>query len=1612
MNDLQQKLANLSAQQRAAVLKKLQQKQQQNNIITKVDRNQKLALSYAQERLWQLLQNVESTITYNNVFLFEIEGNLNKEALQSSLHSIVQRHEVLRTQFLKHDNNTISQHILEYPQFSLDIINLTHVEQPNYKQHINHYSKILSKQPFDLKRNNGLYCFSLLQFSDTYHVFILCINHIIFDGWSIDIFKREFIEYYEHFAYQKTVNLPMLSIQYVDFAAWQRKQLTEKLIENKLDYWKRSLDGATTFLHLPTDKQRPQLPSFDGKSHVFRLPASVMQKVENITKKLETTIFTVLLSLFNILLFLLSSQKDILIGTPVSGRNHTQLEHLIGFFAYPIVLRSKIDESFSFQQFIQQIQKQTLQAFDYQDVPFEQIVKAVQPKRTLQYHPLFQVMFSYLDQPLTQIEIKGLKVKLLNIEFQLTEFDLFLTLFREKNTLCGTMVYNTDIFEQTTIESIVDAYIHLIQIGCENLSCKLIDFHLPAEIDSKVKQYLSQQTHDLPIVISANFTADLIQKSLIYWSYQLKFPISIKFADYNQVFQQLINPKSEQRQNQQGLNIILLRLQEWFTKQHSEQIIEDFIKAIIQASQHATFLVVICPYPKNDQKLIEIEYILKQAVTTQNVLFIEQNYIFDMYPVSDYEDEYANQAGHIPYKELFFNLLGTACMRKFIASKRANYKVIVLDCDNTLWTGVCAEVGVTGISIEEYNKVIQEFILEQQQNGFILCLCSKNIESDVFNVFEQHSDMILKKHHLVSWRINWEAKSANIQSLAEELNLGLDSFIFVDDSPIECAEVMANCPQVLTLQLPQNTATIAQFLKHTWAFDKFSITKEDKQRTLLYQQNLQRQQLQQQSINFSDFIQNLALEVKIVEAKIEHIERISQMSQRTNQFNFTTIRYSESDIKRLMQQHTPIVIVSVKDKFGDYGIVGLMIYHLHQQLLELETFLLSCRALGRGVEYQMLAYLGKIARKQQLSHIKIIFKTTAKNLPAQNFLQMTCKQYIETTNDGMQLKVDAISLSHLTYQPIDSPQTQNMQKVVTLPLFKPQIWAEIALHLATVEQIQTAITEYQQQHNEQHDYVEPRNEIEFILVNIWKKILKVDKIGIFDNFFTLGGDSISAIQVVSQALDQQLVLPNRALFEYQTISELAAVVEIINTVQNQQDLVTGEIALTPIQHWFFAQNLANPHYYNQSVLLKLTHAIQADLLEKVIKYLLVHHDALRLQFQKVGEKWKQYNLAKTETFDLKFVNLQTESQIITETEIAQTGLNIEKGKLINAILFTNAEENYLFITIHHLAIDDVSWRILLADLATAYQQLVQQQKIKLSAKTTAFQDWSLYLQQYADTIKADFWLQQSVSMSLPIDFKVELTQNTVRSHVDISLSLSSEQTTDLLNNISQAYNIKINDVLLTALALTLTKWTGQSDILVDLETHGREAINENFDLSRTIGWFSSLYPIALHIPQTVDIGEIIKSVKEQLRCIPRNGFDYVVLRYLSKNATIRQKLQDLPQAQISFNYLGQLEQIVQNQLFLGIATQKTAYCHDNANQRAYLIDFNLVIIDKKLNITCSYSSAFFQTATMQQLLQNYLTQLQILIEHCLHPQAGGYTPSDFPDADLNQDDLDNLLNKL
>ncbi|WP_138505868.1 non-ribosomal peptide synthetase [Nostoc sp. PA-18-2419] len=553
-------------------------------------------------------------------------------------------------------------------------------------------------------------------------------------------------------------------------------------------------------------------------------------------------------------------------------------------------------------------------------------------------------------------------------------------------------------------------------------------------------------------------------------------------------------------------------------------------------------------------------------------------------------------------------------------------------------------------------------------------------------------------------------------------------------------------------------------------------------------------------------------------------------------------------------------------------------------------------------------------------------------------------------------------------------------------------------------------------------YIAPQTSVEKQLALIWAQVLGLEKVGINDKFFELGGDSILSLQVISKANLAGLHLTPKQLFQHQTIAQLATVVSSNISISAEQGSVTGSFPLTPIQRWFFEENFSNPDYYNQAVLLEVQQALNPVILEQVVNYLLQHHDLLRSQFIQESSRWQArieefQQVAPVTVIDLSTLPPESQSAAITATcSELQASLNLSGQLLQVASLNLGVNQHSrLFIVIHHLVVDGVSWRILLEDLQTAYTQLSQGETIKLPPKTTSFKQWAEQLQQYAQSAPAeaeiDYWLQpRQPCSSLPVDYPGG--NNTISSTASVTVTLSATETQALLQDVPAAYRTQINDVLLLALVQTFAKWTGQTTLLLDLEGHGREEILTNADISRTIGWFTSIFPIVLSIEKTNDPGEALKMVKEQLRQIPNRGIGYGVLYYLNENPGITGVLRSLPKPEVSFNYLGQLDQVLNTSSMFKFASESDGSNQSDRHYRSHLLEIDSSIISGQLKLQWRYSHNLHKQSTVETLAQEFIEALRSIIAHCQSPEAAGFTPSDFPLTQLNQAELDLALQQI
>lgn len=556
-------------------------------------------------------------------------------------------------------------------------------------------------------------------------------------------------------------------------------------------------------------------------------------------------------------------------------------------------------------------------------------------------------------------------------------------------------------------------------------------------------------------------------------------------------------------------------------------------------------------------------------------------------------------------------------------------------------------------------------------------------------------------------------------------------------------------------------------------------------------------------------------------------------------------------------------------------------------------------------------------------------------------------------------------------------------------------------------------------------YVAPRTAAEQALVDVWTEIFGSKHIGIHDNFFELGGDSILSIRIAAKANNFGLGLIPRQIFEHQTIAQLAAAADVSRIVKADQRPITGRVPLTPIQEWFFEQELAEPNHYNHALMLKTRENVDVGSLEKAIGKLMEQHDALRMRFEKIGGRWEQESMGIGGRVPVVRVDLREVKREGRRRELEkvagqmQKSMELSGGRVIVVGLIEGGEDGggRLLIIIHHLVIDGVSWRILLEDLVTGYEQARRGEQIELPVKTTSYQEWAKWLSEYAETDElrkeAEYWVGGSGGDGIgrvPVDY--DGGENTVGSTGAVKVELSEEETEELLQVVPEAYRTQINEVLITAVVEALMEWTGGKRIRIHVEGHGREEMNEGHDWTRTVGWFTSLHPIEFTRVEGSDAGEALKEVKEQMRRMPKRGIGYGVLRYLSRDEEIGKEMKRAGGAEVSFNYLGQLDRVLGGGMGIETAEENVGWSSSRRNKRSHLVEISGMVIGGRMEVEWRYSENVHRRESIEEVAGKFKEKLRRLIEHCTRAGVGVYTASDFPMVGLNEQELRDALGSV
>lgn len=1005
------------------------------------------------------------------------------------------------------------------------------------------------------------------------------------------------------------------------------------------------------------------------------------------------------------------------------------------------------------------------------------------------------------------------------------------------------------------------------------------------------------------VVVAATFTADPLADVVDFWAAELDLPMDVRFADYNQVFQQLLDPGSVMSRNASGLNVAAIRLEDWDPRVRGEEAtddlatkVEDFTAAVTSAAERmrAPLLVVICP-PSSDAQ--DEAHQRERAGTAladrlnelRGVQVLTADDLLATYQVGTYDDPGTVDHGHVPYRPGFFAALGTEIVRKLRAAEAPPLKVLALDCDETLWSGVVGEDGPLGVVVDAPRRALQEFALAQRQAGMLLCLCSKNAEEDVLTALERHPDMLLRPEHVAASRINWDAKSENVRSLARELNVGVDSFVFLDDNPLECAEVRARCPEAIALSLPSDTTMIPGFLANVWAFDRLGRTQEDSQRAQFYEQGAAREELRSASLTFAEFISSLRLEVRLFAPAPEHLPRIAQLTQRTNQFNNTTVRRTEQEVKRELASGMDCLAVEVRDRFGDYGLVGAAFSEARADALWIETLLMSCRALGRGVEHRVLSHLGENALARGLARVRIPFAQTAKNQPLLQFLREVGARPAEDGSGTTVFEIDAGTAAAVAFDParIERRPAAPTDESVAPPSARPASvfrldairFAAIAATAHTAEQIlaQVAASTRRRRPDGPTAYVAPRTPIETTLADLWAHTLHLERVGVFDDFFGSGGSSLQATVLVNRL--QEVLgrsFESVAVFDAPTVAGFAELLARQTAPRRTKPRIaslTGErrgpLSSAQQRLWFLDQFNPGSTVYNERRAIRLRGSLRADVLEGALNDVVESHESLRTAFPMTDGRAEQSvapaaleSLAIRDLSGLPAAEREPEAVRLVADEVARP-FDLATGPLFRVGLVRIDEDDHvLWFVFHHIVADGWSVGILLREAAALYRARLDV-GAPLAPAGVQYLDFSAWQREWLrgeDLEEQRKYWRERLGSPPVLEVAADRSRPPIITYRGSSVPVVvPAELVGRLRGIGRQQQATLFMTLMAAFHVLLARHSGQDDIVVGFPTANR---NEP-EIEGLIGFFVNTLALRVDLSGNPPFEEVLRRVRER-----------------------------------------------------------------------------------------------------------------------------------------------------
>ncbi len=1472
-------------------------------------------VTFAQQRLWFLDELQPNSAAYNVSWPLQMNGRLHVEALQQSLNEIVRRHEVLRTTFATREGQPV-QVVAQAGEVAVDFVDLS--QSADRDNEARRLTMEEAQRPIDLK-TGPLVRAQLLKLREQEHVLVLTTHHIIFDGWSRRILVRELAALYEAFCSGKPSPLADLSLQYADYAVWQRKHLQGATLEKQLSYWKQRLEGAPASLDLPTDHPRPAVQSFRGAMRMFSLSQELTERVNASARQQGATLFMGLLAAFQLLLSRYTGQDDIVVGTPIANRNRSEVEGLIGLFANTLVLRTKVASHQSFSELLSQVKEMALGAYAHQDMPFEKLVEELRPERSLSHNPLFQVLFSLQNAPRQAFELSGLQLNLMESSSNTAKFDLSLFLIETPAGLRGRMEYNTDLFEAATIERMLEHYQALLESAVASPTLPVSE--LPLLTGAERQQ----------LVFGWNATQFDYPRHLclheLFEQQAAKTPeaIACVFAE-----QQISYSELNRRANQ-----LAHYLQKHGARPGKrigifvERSLEMMIGLLGIQKSGAAYVPLDPSYPVERLRLTLDDAQVKVLVTQESLLGSMPEHQAEVLCLDRDWNRIAQEPSVNPVSgatpEDLVYVIFTSGSTGRPKGVQVPHRAVV-----NLMTFMADELRMgpndvfPALASFAFDMCIPELYLALVSGGRVV-IGEKHLAGN-----GEELAALLRKHNATI--VHATPTTWNLLLECGFSGLGLKRVIGAEPVPRDlCTRLLEAYPSLYNFYGPTETTVWSAF-HHFRSPEEPLVVGKPLANTQIY---ILDKQLQPVPIGVPG-------EIHIAGDGVTcgYLNRPELTAEKFIRDPFSAKRgakmYKTGDLGRYLMDGR----IEFQGRIDNQ--VKVRGYRI--ELGEIET------VLGRHPAVQECVVIARedvAGDKRLVGYVVPVSGQTVNASELRAWVKERLPEYM--------VPVAVVSMERLPLSPNGKVDRKNLPA----PEYRrPELEGE---------------------------YQQARTPAEEVMAAIWAEVLKLDQVGVHDDFFALGGHSLLATQVVSRVRQAfRVELPLRALFEAPTVAGLTEKAEALQRakqglqappmvrVDRNQKL---PLSFSQQRLWFLDQLEPESPLYNVPHVVRVTGKLDVAVLDRTLNEIVRRHETLRTRFETVDDQPVQV-IAETLKLDLAIRDLSSlpaaervdEARRLALEEVKRP-FRLSTGPLLRpTLLRLDDQDHVLVLNTHHIISDRWSLGVLSQELAAIYEAYLEGQPSPLPELTIQYPDYAVWQREYLSGPALDqqlqYWKQQLQGappvLELPTDRPRPPIQTFNGAHKS---QILPKALLDKLKTLSREEGSTLFMVLLAAFDVLLARYSGQDDIVVGSPIAGRNRA----ETEKLIGFFVNTLVLRNELSGNPTFRELLKRVRET-----------TLAAYAHQDLPFEKLVEELkPERDLSRNPLFQVMLILQNAPTGGQKMGTASVGPFPLSARSSKFDLTLICAEtaEGLRTTLEYNTDLFQAATIDRLLSHLGTLL-------------------------------------